>query len=171
MNRDHRLLPRTLAALLGLVLLLVSGFAAQRTLSVCRHAQRAEAATFGGCTRPCCVAADAAPRCCADADHESCRAPADRAPARVGDVGPDLPTSHAGGCAGGCCFAVDIDHENGPLPRTLDVDVEAPLLAVLPIARLTQPTTATATAAHPFATGPTGPDRRTELRRAIQLLI
>lgn len=196
MNRHLEPLPRTLALLLGLVLLLASGFAAQRTLNVCRNAQRAEAATFGGALRACCAAPAqilAAPivhqpaahhGCCGEATG-GCRSaePAARTAAHPTEAPTRTPPGAALGhpddpslqgtdaCAGGCCFAVDIDLENGPLPRALDTDVEAPLVAVLPITLPTGLASVVRVAAHPFATGPPGPDRRTALRRAIQLLI
>lgn len=171
MNRDHRLLPRTLALLLGLVLLLASGFAAQRTLHVCRHAQRAEAATFDSGPRPCCAAATKAVEhhdCCA---HGTADCGAGDAEGSASEPPANPTNQSAVGCSGGCCFAVDIDLENGPLPRALDLDVDAPLLAVLPIALPTPLASVVRATAHPFGTGPPGPDRRTALRRAIQLLI
>ena len=171
MNRHHRLLPRTLALLLGLVLLLASGFAAQRTLHVCRLAQRAEAATFGGCTRDCCAAeAATAPASCAHG-CQGCASAAAGASRSDRERSRDVTLREGANCAGGCCFAVDIELENGPLPRSLDTDQDLPLLAILPLPMALPAAAHPAASARPFATGPPDPDRRTSLRRTIQLLI
>lgn len=160
-NRSPAL--RVLALLLGGLLLVVAGFGAQRNLHVCKASGTVAAL---GTQQDCCVA-DAGQSCCKTGE---CHCAGEDHKPQPRKESPEGPTSVGGGCDSGCCVAVTVHVDNGPLPRHLELDHEAPPCCVLtssgPLGLHTP-----ACGILPPSTGPPRDDPGAALRRTVQLQI
>jgi hypothetical protein len=160
---------RLLALMLGAVLLLAAGFTAQRSLHVCKASGVVAAL---GAEHDCCGASQT-PSCCKGgeckcATQGGARQMRASSPAPRTDRG--TPGADEGGCDSGCCIAVAVHVDNGPLPRNLDLDHDAPLCGSVWVA--TDPLDVQHAAERlPLATGPPRDDPGIALRRTVQLLI
>ena len=168
--------PHRLALLMGLVMLLVAGFAAQRSVHLCR-AQNAIVAHTASCCDGAAVSDAAERSCCAPG---TCHCAASHGAAVTKSTSRAVPTDpHARqpgpatrdhGCDSGCCVAIDVRFENGPLPKVMAFDGPMPMLAALPPCFATPRADVDAVRAAP-ATGPPRPDPQLALRRTTLLLL
>jgi hypothetical protein len=165
----HRPALRLLALVLGALVLLAAGFAAQRNLHVCKASGVVAAA---GAEHDCCGAETNESCCkageCKCASHGHAPQARNAAPALPTDAG--TPDAKDGGCDSGCCIAVALHVDNGPLPRNLELDHNAPFCGL--VAHSSAPPEARSTSELlPLATGPPRDDPGVALRRTVQLLI
>ena len=171
-----------IALAMGLVVLLVAGFAAQRAVTHCRGmlatgeaAVSQESGTVPSCCRPATRDSDAATSraqsCCAAGSCHCAEKSHVTGRSAGADVDPrDGDSIGAAGCGADCCVAVDVSVPTGPLPKAFDLDSHLPMVATFapPAAHLPA---ITSTWLPPFATGPPRPDPHLALRRTTLLLI
>ncbi|MCA8963934.1 MAG: hypothetical protein H6838_00910 [Planctomycetes bacterium] len=158
-----------IALAMGLVVMLVAGFAAQRSVRHCRGMQQV-AATSACCHQQ--TATRPAQSCCAPGTCHCAEQHAAKPTTAAGDataVGGD-DSIGAAGCDTDCCVAIDVNVPTGPLPKAFEIDGHLPAVATFAPPALHLPTIERVWLP-PFATGPPRPDPRLELRRTTLLLI